>query len=406
MKTIIKIIVFLLLPISLVAQNTIDKKAATMKIIKGFTDDYEKTADNKKYLSSNLKVFWPAGNVWPDGSGAGFEDFWEFYANFNKQSKNEFSNVNISELDNETNSFFTWTSTSRQWKEHPEWVGTTAEGPIAYRMVWENDQIVEWHIFMDSKSRQEQHANQAKEEMMGNNKLTATQIFEKVVNYYDPSGKWDSFSGSMHIQTFGINWASEEDLTIDNPKDYYRCIRYLPEGKFIKGVEKGGVFFSAMGEEFNPDQVPEKYQKSPYGLNEKDTRMMREGHITHFSLPLYLHAADAKPIDEVSIKTLFGVKCLAIKFEGLSDAEENSFLSKYPITLYIDPANDYRLHAYHVDNGWWKDGKGVLGLTSGEIEIGGIKIPAKKLYFEAANQNFQVCDVFTTETSIEEKKNY
>ena len=52
----------------------------------------------------------------------------------------------------------------------------------------------------------------------------------------------------------------------------------------------------------------------------------------------------------------------------------------------------------HFDNGWWKDGKGGIALLAGELEIGGLKIPARKLYFDAANLNFRLLDVFTTDT--------
>lgn len=49
-------------------------------------------------------------------------------------------------------------------EKRPELVGTSATGPIAYRMIWEGDQIKEWHLFWDNKSRDAQHEAQAKKE--------------------------------------------------------------------------------------------------------------------------------------------------------------------------------------------------------------------------------------------------
>ena len=53
----------------------------------------------------------------------------------------------------------------RKNAEHPEWEGTTAVGPIATRLIWENNQVVEWHIFCDFKSREKQQTEQAKAKM-------------------------------------------------------------------------------------------------------------------------------------------------------------------------------------------------------------------------------------------------
>lgn len=404
MKTLLQIILFTLFPFLLAAQNKIDKKVATMEIIKGFLDEYDMEA-NKKYLSPNVKVVWPAGNAWPNGNGTQFDRFWSFFKNSAKNLKSELPKIEIKESGNETYAFFVWKSTYRENKD-PELVGTTSVGPLAHRMIWEDNQIVEWQIFFDDNKRKQQHIKEAKAKKIADINLTADQLFEKVINYYDPSAKWSSFSGSMHIQTIDGNWIGDEDLTIDNTKDYYRSIKYLPEGEFTKGVEKGDVFFSAMGEAFNPDQVPEKYQKGPYGLNESAIKMMKDHHIGHFSLPLSLHAEGVKPLAEIDVETLFGKKCLTIKFEGLPNAYEHSMLLKYPITLYIDPTNNFRLHAYKVDNNWGKAKKGGIVLFSGEIEIGGIKIPSRKLYYEFPDLDYSFIDVFTIETRLEEKKNY
>ncbi len=227
--------------------------------------------------------------------------------------------------------------------------------------------------------------------------LSAQDIFDKVVQYYDPNGVWGQFEGSMHMYTIHQNNIGEEDLTLNNAEDFYRTIHYRSDGNYAKGMKNGKPFFISKGTEL--DQVPDTLQKGPYNLNEVAVRRMKEHHTAHFSIPLSLHAAGAKPLSGVSTKTLFGAECLAIKFTGLPDAYEKGWY-KAPMTLYVDPANDYRLHAVHVDNGSWKDKKGVLLLMSGELEIEGLKIPARKLYFDAANHNFRLTDVFSADTRL------
>lgn len=228
--------------------------------------------------------------------------------------------------------------------------------------------------------------------------LSAQEIFDKVVQYYDPNGIWGQFEGSMHMYTIGKNNIGEEDLTLNNAEDFYRTIHYRSNGNYAKGMKNGKPFFISKGTEL--DQVPDTLQKGPYNLNEVAVRRMKEHHTAHFSIALSLQAAGAQPQPEVSTKTLFGTECLGITFaDGLPNAYEKGWY-KVPTTLYLDPANNYRLHAVYVDNGWWKDKKGILTLMSGEIEVGGLKIPARKLYFDAANHNFRFTDVFSTDTRL------
>lgn len=103
--------------LSLSAQ--VDKTAATMDIIQGFTDEFEDIEGNKKYLSQNITFVWPDGNKWPDGTGKDFEDFWNFYSTRPTFYKNEPSNIVVRELGNETYAFFTWKNTIKKMKSVP-----------------------------------------------------------------------------------------------------------------------------------------------------------------------------------------------------------------------------------------------------------------------------------------------
>ena len=228
--------------------------------------------------------------------------------------------------------------------------------------------------------------------------LTAEEIFEKVLQYYDPNDVWSDFKGSMHIYTINANNIGEEDLTIDNSEDYYQTTRYQSDGTYSRNVKAGEIYFTDNGKEMGPEEVPEKLKKAPYGLNKWAAMTFREHHTGHFSLPLMLQAAGAKPLAAVSQRTLFGTDCLAIKFSGLPNGFEKGFYYNIPATLYVDPANDYRLHGYYLETGQWKDKKGGVVLFSGELEIDGLKIPARKLYFNAADLSYVFSDVFSIES--------
>ena len=234
--------------------------------------------------------------------------------------------------------------------------------------------------------------------------LSAEEIFEKVVKYYDPNGIWSAFEGTMHIYTIGNRGTGEEDLTINNATGFYRSIKYQNDSTIVKGTKDGDFFYQVNGDKMKTGEMPMKFEKGPYNLNEQSVRTMSEHHRLHFSLPLSLHSAGAKPLAEVGKKNLFGTDCISIQFSGLPNNYENGFYNG-AITLYVDPANDYRLHAAHFDNGTWKDKAGVLNLYKGEIEVEGLKIPNKRMYFDAANLNFRFVDAFSTKTQLDEIKN-
>jgi hypothetical protein len=135
----------------------VDKTAATIEIAKGWAKDASELQGLKKFFSPNLKIVWPGGNVWPDGSDGSLEQFWPFYTSSGERYDTKMTNIALRELNNETYLFCTVESTVLKNEEHPGWVGTTSKYPGAYRMIWEGDQIKEWHVYFDSKSIEAQH---------------------------------------------------------------------------------------------------------------------------------------------------------------------------------------------------------------------------------------------------------
>lgn len=227
--------------------------------------------------------------------------------------------------------------------------------------------------------------------------LTAAEIFEKVINYYDPDGIWNHYKGSMRVTSIWPNSIYAEEITIDNASGFYRCLVKIKDNDqaFVRGMKNGEPFFKIGEREMLAVEVPEEFQKAPYNVNEHFAKMGKEHHAFHFSGPLSLKAAGAKPIAEVKKETIFGTECLALKFSGLPNNYEKGGYNG-PITLYVNPADNYKLHAVLHDNSWWTDQKGMISLYSGEIEVAGLKVPARRLFFHAANNSYGFIDVFET----------
>ena len=233
--------------------------------------------------------------------------------------------------------------------------------------------------------------------------LTSQQIFDEVVNHYDPDSMWSEFSGKMKMTSLRKGNLTSQIITIDNKTGLYTCIRDREDGLYTKGVEHGEAFFEIDGEKMTIDEVPEKYQKYPYSLSEHYARTYLEHHTFHFSLPLAFHAAEASPLEGVGEKCVFGKQCLSITFAEYPDCYEKGYYH-YAITLYVIPGEEYRLHAVHIDNGKGAAKEGMLILLDGEIEIAGIKIPASKITFFDGGDTFFMTDAFEDISDNEDKK--
>lgn len=147
----ITILFYLCLVDLVLAQETVDKSAATMDIIQGFTDKFGSVEQNKKYFSPDLTVYWPAGGK------SDFEQFWtNNYSRVKENARHEVFEVEIREAGNETFAFFEWQATIKKNEQNPDLVGTVARVPIAYRMVWEDEKIKNWYLYWDNAAIQEQ----------------------------------------------------------------------------------------------------------------------------------------------------------------------------------------------------------------------------------------------------------
>lgn len=148
MKKLLLIIVFISVICSILPTSAqqVDKSAATMDIIQGFTDEFGSVERNKKYFSQDMMLYWPGGG------NSNFDQFWKNnYTQVKKYAKHEVFDVVIRELDHETFAFFEWQTTIRKNEQNPELVGTVARVPIAYRMVWDSGKIKQWHFYWDNE---------------------------------------------------------------------------------------------------------------------------------------------------------------------------------------------------------------------------------------------------------------
>lgn len=221
--------------------------------------------------------------------------------------------------------------------------------------------------------------------------LSSQELFDKIVDYYDPDGIWDNYSGKMQQTSIRNGNITTQEISINNNTNVYTCVRNRDDGVFIKGIENGKSFFTINGKEYEADEVPEKYQKYPYSLSEYYAQTYKEHHTFHFSLPLALKKAGAIPLEGVGKKYLFGRQCSSITFKEYPNRFEQGYYGGQ-ITLYVIPEKGNKIHAIHFDNGWGEAKEGLMVLIDGEIEVEGIKVPASKITFFNGSMKFLIID--------------
>ncbi|NRB47106.1 MAG: hypothetical protein HRU41_05495 [Saprospiraceae bacterium] len=227
----------------------------------------------------------------------------------------------------------------------------------------------------------------------GEKEMTANEIFDKVVQYYDPNGIWDEFSGSMRMHTIFDEDISIEDVSIDNKAGYYHSTRHYQDSTFTIGRENGKPFFKVNGTKMAEGDIPARLHPWPYRLTKSSVLEMSEHHTIHFSMPLAYQSAGARPLPKVGKATLYGKTYTTISFANLPNAKGWMY-KEAPIELYVDTENGYRLEAISINNSWGKDQKGGIALFKGELEINGLKVPARKVYLNLADMSYAMMDAF------------
>lgn len=224
--------------------------------------------------------------------------------------------------------------------------------------------------------------------------VSAEVIFEKVLQYYDPNDVWDEFSGSIRMHTIFDDAISIEDITINNKTSYYESVQHYQDSTFTIGRENGKPFFKMNGTTMAAKAIPPRLQAWPYRLNESSVAEMSEHHTIHFSLPLAYKSAGAKPLPKVGTATLYGKTYSTITLPSLPNAKGWMYKG-IPVELYVDTENGYRIDAVSINNSWGKEQKGGIALFKGELEVNGLKIPARKVYLNRADMSYAMMDAFS-----------
>ena len=215
---------------------------------------------------------------------------------------------------------------------------------------------------------------------------TASEIIEKCIGHYDPSGSWDSYSGKVHLNTIFRDRTGEEILEINNKTGFYQSTRLDTKDKIIRGI-KDGACIHMIGE--NSDLTDEQIEAN--NLSCEIIAEVKEHHTSHFGFILNMERAGIIINDDVSEDNFNGWDCYVISHK----AEESEVVHNYYMgegKLYIDKIN-YKLRGRTVNHPDYPPRKMIY---NGEATVGSIIMPEVVVYFENGSPQFMFVDIFRT----------
>ena len=211
--------------------------------------------------------------------------------------------------------------------------------------------------------------------------ITGPDLWEKVIKYHDPDGKWATFKGKVHIvTTFRKDQLAGQIITLDNNAGRYQARDLTDQGATI-GVKNGKAFASFKNPPQDEEQRLQQMLDRAVG--------MRQHHSGHIGMPMQMKVAGLVASDKVDMVNFKGRNCYAITLSGGTNEGPYSYW-KGTWTLYVDPES-FAMCGARSEN---EDFPSRYFECLGEIEVNGIKLQRVKNSYLSEDNSHVFTDVF------------
>jgi len=212
--------------------------------------------------------------------------------------------------------------------------------------------------------------------------ISGSEVLEKCIKHYDPSGSWDSFSGKVNIVTTYSGYG-EEILEINNATGFYQSTRLNTEEKIIRGM-KDGECIRMIG---NNSDLTDKQIQDNY-LSCENIAEMKEHHTCHFGFLMNMKKVGLNISDDVTEEKFNGWDCYVISYQGNDDVIHNYYLGNGK--LFVDK-NDYTLRGRVNKHPDFPKRKII---NNGELKVNDIIMPAVVIYYAGDDTQIAFVDIF------------
>ncbi len=215
---------------------------------------------------------------------------------------------------------------------------------------------------------------------------SADEILERCIQFHDPEGKWENYSGKInlvHVNANGINNAVET-IEIDVKNDFYLCTHIRRNGaKIVKGLKNKEVIRTV-----NDNPNPSEEEINKFSLNREQIVLMKTWHYFHFGKVMHLKNMGFKPKNGISTAEYNNKSYYEIKLVGdENETSQNSWTGDYVLTI---DKETFALHGMQ----WTFNNRLMKAEYRGMLDVNGIKNPMLAMYSEAGKDNIAV-DLFS-----------
>lgn len=214
---------------------------------------------------------------------------------------------------------------------------------------------------------------------------SAADVLKNAIQYHDPRGKWQEFSGQVRLVTnFGTGQNNgEEIIELKNAEGYYKNTGTLRGEVTVQGVERGVPFRSPGGSAKSADATAKKQ-----GPSDNSIKTRQQHHTAHVAFVMAI-AGSGLQLGSAAEQTEFnGRPVHALTFSRAQRVTHPHWDSDF--VVYLD-RDTFGLCGYKVVSGVFA---GNTVVVLGDLDIAGIRVPRAKIYF-AANGAYRFTDVFT-----------
>ncbi len=210
--------------------------------------------------------------------------------------------------------------------------------------------------------------------------LTGEQLLEKAIQFHDPNGNWETFTGTLFVtMETPKNANRDSEIKIDLPNQYFH-VKATQDGKTTEYVVDQGE----CAIRFN-GKTPSEEEKKEQKLSCDRANLYKNYYTYLYGLPMKLKDEGTIIHQEVNRDKFLGKEYLVLKVTYEKEIGKDTWY------FYFDPET-YAMEVYQ----FFKDESKMDGefiLLSNMETINGIKMPKKRDWYYNKNQQFLGTDI-------------
>ena len=198
--------------------------------------------------------------------------------------------------------------------------------------------------------------------------MTGSQLLEKAIEYHDPNGNWETFSGTFNI-TMKTPTKSDRHsmIRVDLPNEYFNLFATQDKTSYgyILDKEKCQIYYNS--------NIATEEEKTANKLSCERASMYQNYYTYLYGLPMKLKDAGTIIHEKVALQKFKEKNYLVLKVSYEKEVGEDTWY------FYFDPST-YAMEVYQFYHEEEKN-DGEFILLSGIEIVNGIKMPKKRAWY-------------------------